>query len=131
MRTSVKSFLLDLPIRTVSTLNERGHWRTRHQRGKAQRKEIEFEWRRGMGKLKIELPCTVTFTRIGPRLLDLDNLQGSMKAVRDQVAEMLGADDSPSSPITWEYRQERGKFYRILIAVESKGGQDAGCSNIA
>lgn len=117
----VKSFLLDLPIRTVSALNERGHWRVRHRRGRAERKEIEIEWRRGMGKLKIELPCTVTFTRIGPRMLDGDNLQGSFKAARDQVAEMLGASDSPSSPINWEYRQEPGKFYRILIAVQSTG----------
>ena len=53
------------------------------------------------------LPCLVTLTRIGPRLLDGDNLQAAGKGVRDQVARWLGCDDNPAAPVTWRYAQER------------------------
>ena len=57
------------------------------------------------------LPLVVTIVRIGPKALDGDNLQGSAKAVRDEVAKYLGVDDADTETrVTWAYRQERGKY---------------------
>jgi hypothetical protein len=56
-------------------------------------------------------PCTVTFTRVAPgRGLDPDeNLPGSCKAVKDELAAMLGVDDRDPR-VTWRYQQERGEW---------------------
>lgn len=67
---------------------------------------------------KIKLPAVVTLTRIGARLLDSDNLQGALKAIRDQVAAQLGCGDGPTDPITWRYGQERGE-YGVRVEVVS------------
>ncbi len=55
------------------------------------------------------LPLLVTITRIGPRRLDDDNLQGACKYVRDQIASVVGVDDG-SNLYTWHYEQKTGKF---------------------
>lgn len=64
------------------------------------------------------LPCTVTLTRIAPRDLDGDNLQSSLKAIRDGVADFLKVDDRDSR-VTWAYAQERGapKFYGVRVEI--------------
>lgn len=56
----------------------------------------------------ISLPCKVTLTRFGVRLLDFDNLVASFKHVRDAVADYIHpglmpgqADNDPN--ITWAY----------------------------
>ncbi|QNK66068.1 hypothetical protein [Variovorax sp. PAMC26660] len=49
--------------------------------------------------------------------LDGDNLQGSMKAVRDQVAAWLGRDDADGGTIQWEYGQRRGTDWACEIHV--------------
>jgi hypothetical protein len=41
--------------------------------------------------------------------MDGDNSIGSLKAVRDGVADALGIDDGDPR-LTWEYRQETGPF---------------------
>ena len=47
----------------------------------------------------------VILVRVGARRLDADNLQGSLKAVRDGVAAQLSLDDSDCR-ISWCYEQE-------------------------
>jgi hypothetical protein len=64
-------------------------------------------------------PLTVTLTRHGKRLLDDDNLAGSFKAIRDEVAAQLGRDDNPKSGISWVYKQDKSKDYSIEILVEA------------
>ena len=54
-------------------------------------------------------PVIVTITRLGPRRLDDDNLQGAAKAVRDEIAAKIGTDDG-SALYTWVYRQRTGKY---------------------
>jgi hypothetical protein len=49
------------------------------------------------------MPVVVTLTRVGPRTLDSDNLQASLKAVRDATASWLRVSDSPASPVEWRY----------------------------
>lgn len=98
----------EIPIRTYSILNLREHWARRHRRSAAQRRAVELFWPwRGRKWL---FPVEVTLTRIGLRKLDSDNLQGALKAVRDQVAKQLGVDDGYADPVRWLYASERGPW---------------------
>jgi len=99
-----------LPLRTVSLSNTREHWSKRNSRSSAERVAVERELLPHAEKLAmLASGCVVTLTRIGPRLLDDDNLPGAFKAVRDAVAVMLfggtpGQYDSDKRA-TWVYRQ--------------------------
>lgn len=48
--------------------------------------------------------CRVVLVAALRRELDTDNLQGSLKPLRDQIAQWLGVDDADSR-VTWEYGQ--------------------------
>jgi len=105
-----------LPIRTVSEANARENWRTRHSRRKRQRIDVELLLRGKLGAVK--LPCVVTLTRVAPRALDKgDNCPGSLKAVRDEVAVILGVDDRDPR-VEWRYSQRRGKPREYAVEVE-------------
>lgn len=114
--------LLDLPLKTVSEINRRDHWATKSRRHKAQQYEVNIEWKKKLGTRRIQLPCRVTFTRIGPKALDDDNLRSACKSVRDEVARLLNSHDGFGSPVQWAYKQQPiGKHeYRLLIEVESQ-----------
>lgn len=103
-----------VPIKTVSGLNAREHWRVRAKRVKAEREAVA--WALSLTK-PLRLPVTVTLTREGKRKLDSDNLQGALKAPRDEVAKWLGADDADPR-IEWRYAQTTGKEYAVLIDFE-------------
>jgi len=63
----------------------------------------------------------ITLTRIAPRRLDPgDNLNSSMKAVRDGIADALGIDDGDAR-LTWKYAQRKGnpKEYAVEVEVEN------------
>jgi hypothetical protein len=79
-------------------------------------------WRQGLGP-----PYTVTFTRVGKKVMDDDGVVAACKAIRDQVAFELSLGDSPSDPITWKYRQERGEYcVRVRVeATEMHSGSEA------
>ncbi len=93
-----------IPIRTVSALNAREHWRARSQRVRAERRETFY----ALKPLKPPaMPCVVTMTRVGPSNgLDDDNLRGALKGVRDQIAEWFGIDDRDPR-VVWAYGQRR------------------------
>lgn len=101
-----------IPIKTVSALNSREHWRKRAARVKAERAAtaliVKPFW----------TPCIVRMVRLSPALCDDDNLQGAMKAVRDEVAKICGVDDGPTGPITWHYAQEKCKRGQFGVKVE-------------
>lgn len=98
------------PITTVSEANKREHWAVRGRRTKSQREEANFLMRGfiarhmdiGFHKGKYR----ITLIRIGLRDLDTDNLAGSMKHVRDGIADALGTDDGPKGRVIWKYDQE-------------------------
>ena len=100
-----------VPIATKSTLNLREHWASRARRVRAERKATRWAaicLPRGTLDWLIT-PLAVTLTRISPRRLDSgDNLNASMKAVRDEVATWLDIDDADPS-VRWDYGQEKGK----------------------
>lgn len=113
------SFTIEAKIRTVSMANVREHWAVRAKRNKIHRAAIagHFGWCPQALK-DTPFPLVVTFTRYGKRLLDDDNLSGSFKSIRDEVAAQLGRDDGPGSGIMWRYTQHKAKDYWIRIDVE-------------
>lgn len=114
------SFAVALKIRTISMANVREHWSVRAKRNKGHRAAVaaQFVWCPSFLR-DTPFPLVVTLTRYGKRLLDDDNLAGSFKAIRDEVAAQLGRDDNPKSGISWVYKQDKSKEYSIRIEVEA------------
>lgn len=114
-----------IPIRIESEMNRREHWAARKKRFDAQRHATWWAWRQETDRPARDAsptpPVEVTLTRIGPRTLDGDNLQGGFKAVRDEVARILGIDDGDPR-ITWRYGQEKGKPKEYAARIEIQGG---------
>lgn len=105
-----------IPMKTVSALNAREHWRARARRVKGER--VTVAWNLAQ-YARPSLPCVVTLTRVAPSNgLDSDNLLSSMKGARDQIAEWLGVDDRDPL-VVWQYAQTRGKprEYAVLMEV--------------
>jgi len=112
-----------IPMRLVSEANKHEHWAAKAKRVRRQRWVVA---RVLDTKLAPALPAVVKLTRIAPRRLDDDNLARAFKAVRDEVAQWVGTDDSPGSGIEWRYAQRRGKMreYGIEIAVRARTEDD-------
>lgn len=107
-----------VPIRTVSALNSREHWQQRSRRVKKERETVA--WYLATRAVKPALPLIVTLTRLGPSNgLDDDNLAGSCKSVRDQIAQWLGVDDRKSEVVRYRYAQERAKEWGVRIQWEA------------
>lgn len=102
----------EFPLRTVSGMNVREHWRVRSKRVRQERLATSL----AIAKLKAPVPCVITLTRLSPGKLDDDNLRGAMKAVRDSVAAHIGIDDGDHR-IQWEYAQEKAKSFGVRIEV--------------
>lgn len=101
-----------LPIKTVSEMNHRCHWRERAERTKSHRTAARLM------VTAHPLPCIVTLTRLSPGTLDDDNLRSALKACRDGVADRLGVDDAAGSGIAWRYEQEKCKRGHYGVRVE-------------
>lgn len=105
---------IEIPIKTVSLMNMREHFRVTAKRKKEHRDAVAWALQ---GRERPSLPVVVTFTRVSPGTLDAhDNLPSSMKNVCDEVAKWLGIDDSDEL-VTWKYAQQkckRGEFGVIL-----------------
>ncbi len=119
-----------IPIRTKNGLNQRIHWAVRAKQVKAERQATRAAWLRAartarlLAVIALDLGddgpgLSVTLARIAPRQMDDDNLRGSLKAVRDEVAACLGVDDGDAR-VTWAYGQERGepKQYGVRVVIE-------------
>ena len=108
---------LSIPLRTGRGLNDRMHFMVRARKVKAERLAVGFvmntQHKAPAG------PVTVNLGRVSPSAkgLDKDNLQGALKAVRDQVAAWLGRDDADDS-ITWNYGQRPGKTGEWAVEIE-------------
>ena len=63
------------------------------------------------------MPVAVILTRVAPRELDGDNLQGSFKSIRDGVADYFGTDDR-NPQIEWQYMQEKANDYGVRIEIK-------------
>ena len=106
-----------IPVRTYSLANQREHWSKRARRAKSERTQAFVETF-GIRKL---LPLTVTLTRVAPRMLDDDNLRGSLKSIRDGIADRLGIDDRDPR-VKWKYAQRKGKPREYAVDIEAVPG---------
>lgn len=98
-----------IPLRTVSALNAREHWRARHRRVKLERQAVALSVR-DLPALAADQVARVTLTRIAPRLLDgHDNLAGALKAVADELTARLGCAHDRDRRLAWVYDQRRGR----------------------
>ena len=105
-----------IPLRTVSAANIREHWTKKYRRRKSERLAVAAYLGRDLAPLRTWTgPIVVTLRRYGKRALDDDNLAGSFKSIRDEVATCLGRDDGPNSGIRWVYEQTRGDY---VVAIE-------------
>ena len=111
-----------VPIKTISRANSSEHWRSRDARVRRERTTTVLAWR-AVGSPPIPTPSTVTLTRVAPRAMDDDNLRMSMKAIRDQIAELAGVDDRHSKIIRYEYDQRKPskpKTYEVEVLIEER-----------
>lgn len=113
-----------IPIRTTTGQNAREHWAARAKRVKRERKLTglsllhQVHWERKTALLRVLAGAgvvSVHLERVSPRRADDDNVVGSMKAVRDEIAAWLGIDDGDPR-IAWSYSQSLGTFaVRVTI----------------
>ena len=96
--------MIHVPIKTVSGMNAREHWRVKANRVKKERQATGWMLK---GKPKPEIPCSVILTRLSFGSLDDDNLASALKGVRDEIAQWLGVDDRDRITVRYEYRQKR------------------------
>lgn len=113
-----------IPVRATFTLNSREHWASRARKRKAERTAVALAMRVRRARFDVDAGVVVTLTRVGPRKLDDDNVQGALKAIRDEVAKQLGVDDGDQR-VTWRYAQERGE-YAVRARIESQENYDLG-----
>jgi hypothetical protein len=115
---SACGFAAVIPLRTVSAANAREHWAKKAARNRKERTVVAAYFAAMPAVFRdTRAPLVVTFTRYGKRLLDDDNLSGSFKAIRDEVAKQLGRDDGPRGGVRWEYKQEKAGEYAVRIEV--------------
>jgi len=89
----------------VSRANQRGHWAVTMRREREYSAILWASLRRIQG-LQWRLPLSVTFHRVGAKLLDDDNLAGAYKRLRDCVADWLRIDDGDRTAAAWAYTQQ-------------------------
>jgi hypothetical protein len=93
--------------------NTREHHMTRARRWKKEKATVG--WALRTVKDRPAPPCKVKLTRIAPgNGLDDDNMSGSMKAIRDAVAEWLGVDDKRTDLVAYSYAQQRGPWGVVI-----------------
>jgi uncharacterized protein involved in type VI secretion and phage assembly len=107
-----------IPIRVGGGLNRREHWRVRARRVRAERDAVRLALGAWLRPVPAEELLEVHLVSVAPRVMDDDNLAGALKAVRDEVAALLGRGDDPRAGIRWTYGQERGAPREYAVRVE-------------
>lgn len=85
----------------------REHWAVRKKRISAERQVAYIKAVRALVQFKPFKEgerFRVTLTRMGTRKMDDDNAIGSLKHVRDGIADAIGIDDGDTR-VEWAYRQ--------------------------
>jgi hypothetical protein len=109
-----------VPIRTGRGLNDREHRLARSRRIERERNAVLLCWPR----IPVPVPCEVLLTRYARRrgrLLDDDNLQGALKAIRDEVARLLGVDDADPR-VSWAYAQDGSDQSGVQVVIRARVG---------
>lgn len=103
-------FEIEIPVMTKSEMNLREHWAAKAKRTKGQREIASLSVATLMPgpvrrAIRLGHLTIVTFTRLGGREMDRDNLAASMKHVQDGVFQAIGLDDGSKRTET-RYEQE-------------------------
>lgn len=113
----------DIPMRLPSVANLREHWAKKAKRTASQRGVVRLvlAMRLLPHRQHLASAYVVTLTRVSARELDDDNLASAFKAVRDEVAHLLGLDDRDKR-LAWLYGQEKAKRgqHSVRIRVEAR-----------
>ena len=113
---------VSIKMKTPSLANMSCHWTKKHKIRKLQKAIIKATL---SGREK-ELPNSKTYlvkiTRMGPRLLDHDNLVASQKHSTDAIAEFINPGLAPGRAdgvgnITFVYHQEKGRLCSLRIEI--------------
>lgn len=109
------------PIEIKSEMNTRSsHW-ARYKRFEEQKKAVQACWLEQMPRgWRPQKQTAITLVRHGSRKLDRDNLASSFKAVRDQIAKMIGIDDGDDT-VQYIYDQvlaTRKNSNRVTIIID-------------
>lgn len=106
-----------IPLRLGCGPNAREHHHARAKRVRLEREAVA--WVLEMCPVPAP-PLVVTITRSAPsKGLDLDNLAGACKAVRDEIAKWLGIDDA-SPFVAYRYAQCRGEWGVFVSMVRGR-----------
>lgn len=99
-----------LALRLGRGANAREHHYARSRRVKAERQAVGLALRLA-GPPPAAERYRILLVRCAPGVgLDTDNLAGSLKASRDEVALWLGTGDAPGDPVEWVTEQRRGPW---------------------
>ncbi len=112
-----KKAYAQLPLRTETESNTKGHWRPKAERARIQREMA----RNVVRSLRACVPCVVTMERVSPGTLDDDNLGSALKHVRDGIADALGVDDRDPR-VSFVYGQKsrsRGNYWVDVLIEEA------------
>lgn len=111
--------MIAVDIRTQGP-NAREHFHAKAKRVKGEREATAWALSRHQ---RPPIPCSVLLTRTAPSSgLDDDNLVGSLKGVRDQVAQWLGVDDRHRDRVRYRYAQRRGAWGVCIEFGEAVAG---------
>lgn len=114
-RNGLEAIEVLLPIRVVTEANRRDHWAARARRFKDQGAILTATLN---GLVVPELPVRVTWTKLGGRKADFDNLAGAFKGLTDLVAAYYGRDDGDESAFVWNYQQAPGGPHGVRLRLE-------------
>lgn len=125
-----------IPIRTSSKLNQRLHHYARASVAKKERGEAKIC---ALSELNLlpskhclfhaDKEVTITMTRVGPRELDDDNVQGALKSIRDGIADALavaagtdnaGRGNDNEKRMKWVYcqRNDGAGVYAVEVVIK-------------
>ncbi len=115
------AILLYPACRVVTETNTHGGWWAKAARAKSQREAVYaafgFSPLCGPEGWAHIAGLRVTLTHVGPTM-DSDNLQAALKAVRDEIAAVIGTDDGDPF-YEWAYQQRLGPA-GVEIRIEPK-----------
>lgn len=122
MSNTIRNVDFLAPVRVVSEANQREHWAAKMRRKNEQQELMAVAMQNALRGRRVELPCSVMLTRIGPKALDSDNLAGSFKHCQDAIARKLGADDGDTEKLTFTYSQApvRVREYGVKVTITSQ-----------
>lgn len=123
MSKTIKQIDFMVPgLKTVSEMNRREHWGAKNRRKKDQQEQVAVAMLNALRGKRVELPCIVKMTRIGPKKMDNDNLAGAMKHCQDQIARQLGADDGDESKVIFHHYQMPigSRDYAVKVEITSR-----------